>query len=356
MSRQDFGYGSQTTPSQDPSGAVTITPSAAEVPLRMALLIIGSILWILFVVTVVGLVYGLIFGVFLFFVQMSLIAHLRGSSVKLGPNQMPEIYERVVELSRRIGLKKVPDAYLLQSGGMLNAFATRFGRANFIVLYSELVEACGNNVKALDFIIAHELGHLHRGHLNWRWLVAPALFIPFLGSAYSRACEYTCDRYGFLAPRDPDQRLDGLCILAAGPQLAAAVDRRVFAAQDRDLNTAFMKLGEWFSTHPPLALRLSALAPGLKSAGINGTSASLGAVLIAGLIVVAPIGGLGVYVKWIMDLQQNSQKALIDAQKQLEQLGSMPPPSYAPPTRNLPSTTQPSSAPSLSPYSGQRTR
>jgi Zn-dependent protease with chaperone function len=287
--------------SQSANDAIKVTPSAGENPLRVALLIVGIALWIVIVLSVIGLVYGLMLGAFLFFAHMSLIAHVRGSSIKLGPHQMPEIYARVVELSRRIGLEKVPDVYLRQSGGLLNAFATRFGRAKFIVLFSELVYACGNNKDALDFIIAHELGHLHRGHLDLRWLIGPAFVIPFLGSAYSRACEYTCDRYGFQASDNPDLSLDGLCILAAGPQFAPAVNRTAFAAQDRDLNTAFMKLGEWFATHPPLALRLSALASHLKPARASSLSANLGALAIALLIVVIPIGGSVFFIKSAID-------------------------------------------------------
>ena len=301
MQPQASGFAGQLEWSQLPSGAITVTPNAAEVPLRVSLLVIGMTLWLVFILSVVGLAYGILLGLFFFFAHMSLIAHLRGSSIKLGPNQMPELYGRVVELSRRIGLKKVPDVYLRQSGGLLNAFATRFGKARFVVLFSELVHACGDNPNALDFIIAHELGHIHRGHLNLRWLYAPALFIPFLGSAYSRACEYTCDRYGFQAPKDPDRGLDGLCILAAGPQFASAVNRQAFAAQDRDLNTAFMKLGEWFATHPPLAVRIAALASNLKGARASSMRANLGALLMASLIFVLPIGLGAVVVKSMID-------------------------------------------------------
>jgi hypothetical protein len=134
-----------------------------------------------------------------------------------------------------------------------------------------------------------------------RWLYAPALFIPFLGSAYSRACEYTCDRYGFQAPKDPDRGLDGLCILAAGPQFVSVVNRQAFAAQDRDLNTAFMKLGEWFATHPPLAVRIAALASNLKGARASSMRANLGALVMASLIFILPIGLGAVVVKSMID-------------------------------------------------------
>src|SRR5215471_5356476 len=305
MQRQDIGYVDQPSRSQTSNGSITVTPSAAEVPLRVLLLVIGIGLWIVFILSVVGLVYGLMLGVLFFFAHMSLIAHLRGSSIKLGPNQMPELYGRVVELSGRIGLEKVPDVYLRQSGGLLNAFATRFGRARFVVLFSELVHACGDNLNALDFIIAHELGHLHRGHLNWRWLVAPAHIIPFLGSAYSRACEYTCDRYGFQASNDPNRSLDGLCILAAGPQFAPYVNRQAFVAQRDDLNTAFMKLGQWFATHPPLAKRVAALAPDLEPAYGNSALATFGALVMVVVLLALPVAGGAFFFKKAIEDAQN---------------------------------------------------
>jgi Zn-dependent protease with chaperone function len=310
MPLQDAGFAVRPPRPGISKGPINVAPCAAEVPLRVLLMIVGIALWIVLVISVIGLVYGIMLGLFFFFVHLSLIAHVRGSSIKLGPQQMPQLYERVAELSQRIGMKKVPDVYLLQHGGVLNAFATRFGRARFVVLFSDLVRACGDNVDALDFIVAHELGHIHRGHLSWRWLLAPALFVPFLGSAYSRACEYTCDRYGFLAPSDPDRSLDGLCILAAGPQFVSMIDRQEFAAQDRDLDTAFMKLGGWFASHPPLAQRLAALAPNLKHERPNRMSATLGALAMASVLFLVPIGGGA----WILDRSIKDIKNQIPAQ------------------------------------------
>jgi Zn-dependent protease with chaperone function len=232
----------------------------------------------------------LFFGVALFIAHLSLIVHLRGNSIKLGPQQMPGLYKRVVTLSNRIGLKKVPDAYLVQSGGVLNAFATKFGSRNFIALYSDMVRACGDNMDALDFIIGHELGHLHRGHLRWRPLKAPAMIIPFLGSAYYRSCEYTCDRYGKLSCGDHTKCIDGLCLLAAGPRYAAGINRGQFAAQTKDLNTSLMTFGSWFMSHPTLAQRATALIPELNPTRESHMSATLGALVLVGLLIIVPVG------------------------------------------------------------------
>jgi Zn-dependent protease with chaperone function len=286
--------------------AIAVAPYAAEVPLRILVTIIGLVLWILIVVSIVGLFYGIILGLFFFFAHLILIAHVRGSSIKLGPQQMPGLYNRVVDIAQRIGMKRVPDVYLQQSGGVLNAFATRLGRRRFVVLFSDLVKACGENLDALDFIIGHELGHIHRGHLNWRWLHAPAMFIPFLGTAYSRACEYTCDRYGYQAPSDPRRSLDGLCILAAGPQFVTFVNKQAFVAQRDDLNTAFMKLASWFSTHPPLSRRVAALLPDGAPKARSSIAATFLALLIAVVLIVVPVGGgVWIFAKAIEDARKN---------------------------------------------------
>src|SRR5262249_42637145 len=172
---------------------------------------------------------------------------------------------------------------------------------------------CGDNHDALDFIIAHELGHIHRGHLNWRWLLAPALFIPFVGTAYSRACEYTCDRYGFQASPDPNRSLDGLCILAAGPQFVPYVNRQAFVDQHDDLNTGFMKLGEWFATHPPLAKRVAALAPNLQSVKGNSFSATVGALLMAFILLAVPLAGATWFFKTAIDDARSKFPTQLDA-------------------------------------------
>src|SRR5215467_7896877 len=154
------GSTQQRPRSYSATNPILVKPHPAEIPLRILLFIVGIVLWIIIVASMIGLVYGILLGLLFFFAHLSLIAHLRGSSIKLGPQQMPELYQRVVEISQRIGMKTVPDVYLRESGGILNAFATKFGSAKFVVLYSDLVKACVDNVDALDFIIAHELGHI----------------------------------------------------------------------------------------------------------------------------------------------------------------------------------------------------
>ncbi|MEQ1653868.1 MAG: M48 family metallopeptidase [Hyphomicrobium sp.] len=283
------------------STLVIVVPHPAETPLKYILIILGIMLWIAIAVSLIGAIYAVFLGLFFFMAHIALITQLRGSAIKLGPNQLPELYHRVATLAQRVGLKETPQIYLKESGGDLNAFATKFFGTHFVVLYADLVAACGNNKEALDFIIAHELGHLHRKHLRWRWLTIPALFIPFLGSAYSRACEYTCDQYGYLVGNRPDKGLDGLYLLAAGPAQAATINRAAFGAQVGDLNSVWMRLGQWMGSHPPIVKRLRRLDPSLAPEHKDAFIPGIIAAIIAMTFAIAPIGAVGYFVKMTVE-------------------------------------------------------
>jgi Zn-dependent protease with chaperone function len=81
--------------------------------------------------------------------------------------------------------------------------------------------------------------------------------VPFLGGAYSRGCEYTCDRYGNAL--EPDAGVDGLLVLAAGRDLYMQVDSNEFAAQRETEAGFFVNFAEVLATHPHLSRRVAAL-------------------------------------------------------------------------------------------------
>jgi len=176
----------------------------------------------------------------------------------------------------------------MQAGGSLNALATKLFSANFIVLFSDLLDACGENTEARDMIIAHELGHLKAGHLRGLWFLLPGMFIPFLGGAYSRAREYTADRYGFGVIGSRDQAMLGMSILAAGGKYGPKVNLRALANQRNDLNSTWMTIGRWLSSHPPIADRIAAVDPTIAPTAIGRASGALGAIFVMACIFILP--------------------------------------------------------------------
>lgn len=225
----------------------------------------------------VGIVYLLLGAIVGLLAQGVFTGKFRGNAVRVSERQFPDVHAQVQAISGKIGLARPPVVYVLQSGGVLNAFATRFLGRSYVVLYSDVVElARDEGEQALAFVIAHELAHHHRRHTGWkRLLILPASFIPFLGSAYSRACEYTCDAYG--AHSCPDGAVNGLLVLAAGKRLYRGVDQMAFASQAEDDGGFWIAFAEALSSHPNLPKRVAAVQDRVRVA--KHASARIGGVL-----------------------------------------------------------------------------
>ena len=202
--------------------------------------------------------YGVFFALLLFMMHGIMIGNVRGNGVRVTATQFPALHAAVVRHAEALGMKTIPDVFLLQAGGLLNAFATRFLGRDFVVLYSDVLAMAEREGQAVvGWIVAHELAHVRRGHLKRRWMITPARFIPYLGAAYSRACEYTCDR--FAAHCQPDGAVDGLLALAAGPELYRRVDAREFAEQVHTEGGFWVRRAELLATHPTLPKRMAAV-------------------------------------------------------------------------------------------------
>jgi Zn-dependent protease with chaperone function len=204
------------------------------------------------------LLYGLMFSLLALFAHGIALGQVRGNAVRVSERQFPELHRLASAHARKLGLKQTPAVYVMESGGLLNAFATRFLGRDFVIVHSDVLElALARGEAAVGFIMGHELAHVWRGHLKHRWLTMPGRLMPYLGAAYSRACEYTCDRVG--AYCQPEGAISGLLALAAGKQLHAHVDVREYAAQAVNDQSFWIRRAELMSSHPLLPKRVAAL-------------------------------------------------------------------------------------------------
>lgn len=211
----------------------------------------------MFAASIIGLsiLVGLL--IFSFFLHGIMMGHIRTNGVKLSPAQFPEIYLKVEDLCAKMDLKRVPEVYVMQSGGVLNAFATRFFRKNMVVVYSEIFDLIEEGCEEeLTFILAHELAHIKRNHLGKMAFIFPSMWIPGLAEMYLRACEFTCDRYAAYYSGNPGAAKTSLAMLAIGKKTFYRVNQQEYMDQINQEKGFFVWLSEILSTHPPLPKRI----------------------------------------------------------------------------------------------------
>ncbi len=229
-----------------------------EKPLFAIAAILSALFWLLLVLGTIGIVIVyLLFGyVFFLFAHSAFISYLRGTGVRITPQQYPDLHERLVRACERVGLKEVPEAYLLRTD-FFNALATRFLGRHFLVLFTDVVDALEERPGAIDFYIGHELGHIHRNHLLWKGFVMPASILPLLGTALRRAEEYTCDRYGVACCQEEADVRAALAAIAAGNSRWSSLNVGSYVEQVKETSGFWMSFNELTGDYPWLTKRMA---------------------------------------------------------------------------------------------------
>ena len=215
---------------------------------------------IYFLISIIGAILFLVLGLLSYIGHALALAHIQLNSLRVKEDQLPHLYEKVVSLSEKMEVKSIPEVYILQSGGALNAFATKltgsFGKS-MVVLYSEFVDASiESGGSELDFVLAHEIAHVKRHHPLKSLLISPAMWVPFIGTSYLRAAELTCDRMAAYYTGEKEGAIDGLLLLASGKRVYKDVNLSAFLQQYNDKKGLFATLSELISTHPPIPKRI----------------------------------------------------------------------------------------------------
>ena len=200
------------------------------------------------------IIYAVFIWLFIVFQKIFLIAYLKGNGIEICEEQFSEFYANYQIMADKLNIKKKPKLFIIQQGGLLNAFAVKFSGKNYIAIYSDIFGIIDENEDIVKFVIGHELGHVKRKHLEKRFWTFPSLIIHFLESAYSRSCEYTCDNIGHsLAPVNS---INGLLVLAAGKDIYKKVNMETYIRKAKENYTTAVKFAGIFMTHPYLPKRI----------------------------------------------------------------------------------------------------
>lgn len=205
--------------------------------------IVNEIPLIVFLPFIVGAAAIYVLG---FITKGLFIGLVKGSSVRITKDQYPEVFRIVEEQAQKLKIK-VPEIFVTY--GHFNSFVTSFTRSHILLIYSEVLETTlKGDYDVLKYVTAHELCHIRQKHLLKRKFLLPSAIIPFLALAYSRGCEYTCDRVGYQC--SPKGAIEGVLVMTTGKEIYAKVN------VEAHLNECERNLGFWtwlsekFLTHP----------------------------------------------------------------------------------------------------------
>ncbi|HEX5225394.1 MAG TPA: M48 family metallopeptidase [Solirubrobacteraceae bacterium] len=165
-----------------------------------------------------------------------------GSAVRLGEDQLPQVWGAHVRAYATLDLEPTPELYMTQYP-IANALTIGAG-SPIVVVNSELVQLLDPEQQRAVF--AHEAGHVLSDHVLYRTALVilmrisslPGVPLPLLPLRaalleWFRAAELSCDRAAALVVRDPLAVCRALMVIAAGAE-AANLDLDVFMRQGQD--------------------------------------------------------------------------------------------------------------------------
>jgi len=181
-------------------------------------------------------------------------ARIRASGVQVSSAQMPFIHQTVVDFSRRLGMKEIPEVYVVEDT-VQNGIALKLGKKNMVLLTDDVVWGAlqSKDPRALGFVIGHELAHTALGHTGTVRSLLSNVFKPL-----ARADEYTCDNVATALVGDREVAVHGLTVLTVGPQLLPFINERALAEQAKEMwRDKHAKKAERMERHPFLLRRVA---------------------------------------------------------------------------------------------------
>ena len=237
-----------------------IAPSQLQVK-NESLILYATLAIAAFLFVVVSLSTAFVFLILAAIIYFGVLGHekkLESTANRISPANNPRLHELFNTASLRLGVP-APKLFTIHDNE-LNAYAIGFHSPGTVVLHSALLEKMTKD--ELMFIIGHELTHLKCGHCKFlvftnatigsaiNQLAATVLDLIFLN--WSRKAEFTCDRGGVIACKNPQAAMTALAKLECA-------DKETVAEEVEKAKQGRQQLNNVLSTHPEIKNRILAI-------------------------------------------------------------------------------------------------
>jgi hypothetical protein len=193
------------------------------------------------------------------FIRNARRGFIRGNSVRLSKDQIPEIYNILESHCERLGMNNVPELYVSDDAihGPIGAYTA--WKHDFIVITRHFLERKPERIPdVLAFMIGRELGRIRLGHTRWWYelVLAYVIKIPYLRNPMTQVQTLSHDRYGaFLAPSG----IRGLVVEACGRRMLQSMNLEDYLNQVREYGGFWEMLANMTKRRPHIAYRIRAL-------------------------------------------------------------------------------------------------
>jgi hypothetical protein len=186
-------------------------------------------------------------------------ALIRGKSIALSPEQLPQIYAILQRHCKTLSIDPLPELYFSDMNMPKPAQAYRSWKCDYIVLSSKFFQPdLQPMLPVFAFWIGHEIGCLRLNHTGWRTelLLVYVDKILHLSNPLRRVFTYSEDRYGaFLAP----EGLPGLIGVASGRLMLPEVNRSDYLKQVCVYGGIWARFASMGGAEPLVSDRIKAL-------------------------------------------------------------------------------------------------
>lgn len=234
-------------------------------------------------IVIVGIVLFLL-GVF-WVRQWVLVTTIRTDGILLSEKQQPVIYEQLRQDAERLGFWKAPEIIMAQHKAIKRPRTIGLFQKYLLVLPVDYPLDLTTRLEIL-----RELVHLKQNHEEKRMLLMIGSWIPFLRSAYLRACEETADRLA-LVQLEEQERIPELVRSIVGRDSWQSLDLEAYIEQKNQSMSFATTLSELFRNQSSVSRRLTFAGldvprkPATRVA--SGILVSLSCLTLAGLIFFA---------------------------------------------------------------------